>query len=71
MESPDKVALPTWKEFYNGANPETFKSALPSMAGWEDSVGYNPEQMFSIQKDKKPFYQCERFDKTMVVLHPS
>ena len=41
------------------------------MAGLEDSVRYNPEQLFSIQIDNKQFYQYQRYDKKMVVLHPS
>ena len=41
------------------------------MAGWEDSVEYNPEQLLSIQINRKQFYQFQRFDKKMVVLHPS
>ena len=41
------------------------------MDGLEDSVRYNTEQRFSIQIDMKQFYQYQRYDKKMVVLHPS
>ena len=51
------MAIPTWQEIYNGENPESFKAPLPEMAGWEDSVEYNPEHLFSIQIDKKQYYQ--------------
>lgn len=54
-----------------GSHPETFKFELPSMERWEDSIGYNPEQMFSTLIDNKPFYRYQRHDKTMITIHIS
>ena len=44
---------------------------MTEIAGWEDSVGFNLEHLFSIQVDNRQFYQYQRFDKKMVLLHPS
>ena len=39
VDPPNRVPIPTWQEFYNEENPETFKTPEPDLAGWEDSVG--------------------------------